>query len=181
MLTAIAVVLMYLEFEVPLFPAFLKFDFSDLPALLGGFALGPVAGIVIQVIKNVIHFIIKNDSSAGIGNLANIIVGCALVVPAAIIYAKNKSLKNAIFGMIVGIISMIIISAIANYYVLWPLYVKLMGEKAILGMAQAANKNITNLGSYVLYAIVPFNAIKAVIVCIATGFIYKPLSPLLHK
>lgn len=181
MLTAIAVVLMYLELPLPIFPAFLKIDLSDLPALLGGFAMGPVAGVIIQLIKNIIHFIIKNDGTAGIGNLANLIVGCALVIPASIIYVKNKSLKNAILGMIVGIISMVIFSGIANYFLLWPVYVKLIGEEAILGMAQAANKNITDLGSYVLYAIVPFNAIKAIIVCIATGFIYKPLSPLLHK
>ena len=181
MLTAAAVVLMYLEFPLPLFPAFLKIDLSDLPVLLGGFALGPVAAIIIQLLKNVIHFIIKNDGTGGIGNLANFLVGCALAVPAALIYVRNKKLLTAVIGMAVGLASMVIVSALANYFILWPLYAKLMGVEAVVGMAANANDKIKDVGTYLLYAIVPFNAIKGAIVCIVTGFIYKPLSKLLHK
>ncbi|MCK5129902.1 MAG: ECF transporter S component [Clostridiales bacterium] len=181
MLTAIAVVLMYLEFPLPIFPAFLKIDLSDLPALLGGFALGPLAGVIIQLLKNIIHFIVKNDGTGGIGNLANFIVGIALVVPAALIYLKKKSIKTAILGMIVGIFSMAIIAALANYFILWPLYVNLIGKEAILAMAQVVNKNVTDVGSYILYALVPFNALKGIAVCLIAAFIYKPLSSVLHK
>ena len=181
MLTAIAVVLIYLEIPLPFFPPFLKIDLSDLPALLGGFALGPVAAIIIQLLKNVIHFVIKPDGTGGIGNLANFIVGCALVIPAALIYMKKKNLKRAIIGMAVGLVSMVVIGVFANYFILWPLYVNLMGKEAILAMAQVANKNISDVGSYVIYAIAPFNALKGAIVCIITGFIYKPLSKILHK
>ncbi len=181
MLISVALVLMYLEFPIPIFPAFLKIDLSDIPALLGSFALGPLAGVIIQLIKNVLHFIIKNDGTAGIGNLANFIVGCALVVPAAVIYGRNKKLKNAVFAMIIGIFSMVIIAAVSNYYVLWPFYVKLAGLDYLLDSSSAANENITNVGTYILYAIVPFNAIKGTIVCLVTAFIYKPLSKLLHK
>ena len=127
MLTAVAVVLMYLELPLPIFPAFLKIDLSDLPALLGGFALGPLAAVIIQLVKNIIHFIVKNDGTGGIGNLANFIVGCALFVPASIVYMKNKGHKNAILAMLVGIVSMIIVAALSNYFVLWTLYVKLAG------------------------------------------------------
>ena len=181
MLIAIAVVLMYLEFPLPIFPAFLKIDLSDLPALLGGFALGPIAAVIIQLVKNVIHFIIKNDGTGGIGNLANFLVGIALAVPAALIYVRNKKLLSAIIGMVVGLASMVTVSALANYFILWPLYAKLMGVEAVIGMSASANDKIKNVGTYILYAIVPFNAIKGAIVCLITGFIYKPLSKLLHK
>ena len=181
MLTAIAVVLMYLELPLPIFPAFLKIDLSDLPALLGGFALGPLAAVIIQLLKNIIHFIVKNDGTGGIGNLANFLVGCALAVPAAIIYLKNKSLKNAIIGMVAGVFSLVAIAALANYFLLWPLYVKLIGFDALVGMSSEANDKIDSVGTYILYAIVPFNALKGIIVCVITGFIYKPLSKLLHK
>ncbi len=181
MLTAIAVVLMYLELPLPIFPAFLKIDLSDLPALLGGFALGPLAAVIIQLLKNIIHFIVKNDGTGGIGNLANFLVGCALAVPAAIIYLKHKKLKFAIIGMVVGIFSLVAVAALANYFLLWPLYVKLIGFDALVGMSSEANDKINSLGTYILYAIVPFNAIKGIIVCVITGFIYKPLSKVLHK
>ncbi len=181
MLTGIAVVLMYLELPLPIFPAFLKIDMSDLPALLGGFALGPLAGIIIQLLKNIIHFFVKNDGTGGIGNLANFLVGIALVVPSAIIYIRKKNIKHAIIGMIVGIISMVIVAALANYFILWPLYVKLAGLEYLIGTSSQANDKIKNLGTYIVYAVLPFNAIKASIVCIITGFIYKPLSGILHK
>ena len=181
MLTAIAVVLMYLEFPLPIFPAFLKIDLSDLPALLGGFALGPVAGIIIQLIKNIIHFIVKNDGTGGIGNLANFLVGIALVIPSALIYSRRKNLKNAIIGMSVGILTMIVVASLANYFILWPLYVKLAGIEYLVGASAEANDKIKNLGTYIVYAVVPFNALKAAIVCLLTGFVYKPLSKILHK
>ena len=181
MLTAIAVVLMYLELPLPIFPAFLKIDISDLPALLGGFALGPLAAVIIQLLKNIIHFIVKNDGTGGIGNLANFLVGCALAVPAAIIYFRNKKLKFAIIGMVVGVFCIVAVAALANYFLLWPLYVKLIGFDALVGMSSEANDKINSVGTYILYAVVPFNAIKGIIVCVITGFIYKPLSKILHK
>ncbi len=181
MLTAIAVVLMYLEIPLPIFPAFLKIDLSDLPALLGGFALGPLAGIIIQLLKNVIHFFVKNDGTGGIGNLANFLVGIALVVPAALIYRRKKNIKHAVFGMAAGLISMTAVAVLANYFILWPLYVKLAGLEYLIGSSSEANDKIKNLGTYIVYAVLPFNVVKAAAVCIITGFIYKPLSGILHK
>ncbi len=181
MLVAIAVVLMYLELPLPIFPAFLKIDLSDMPALLGGFALGPLAGVIIQLLKNIIHFIVKNDGTGGIGNLANFLVGVALVIPAAIIYIRKKNIKNAVIGMAVGIVAMVSVAALANYFILWPLYVKLAGLEYLIGASSEANNKIQNLGTYILYAVLPFNALKGVIVCLITGFIYKPLSSILHK
>lgn len=166
MLTAIAVVLMYLEFPLPLFPAFLKMDLSDIPALIGGFALGPIAGIIIEFVKNLIHFIIKNDATGGVGNLANFIVGVALIVPASIIYIKYKTRKSAIIGMLVGLVAMVVVAVLANYFILLPLY----------GMS-----NLEEVKTFVIATTIPFNALKGAIVCIITGFIYKPLSRILHK
>ena len=181
MLSAIALALMWLEIPLPLFPAFLRIDFSDVPALIGGFAMGPVAALVIELIKNGLHFVLKNDGTGGIGNLANFIVGAALVVPAAWYYVKHKNRKGAYIGMSFGVVSMIIAAVLMNWYVLIPLYGKLMGLEAVWGMAQEANKNIVDIKSYIVMAIVPFNFIKALITCLIAAFAYKKLSPLLHK
>lgn len=184
MLTAVAVALMYLEIPLAFFPAFLKIDLSDLPALVGGFAMGPLASILIELVKNIIHFIIKNDGTGGVGNLANFAVGIAFVVPASMVYFKMKSKKGALIGMGVGIAAMIIIASIVNYYILIPLYVKMYFNNNISGLfavVQQANKAIVDVKGYILYAVVPFNAIKALGVSVVTLLIYKKLSPILHR
>lgn len=180
-LSALAFVIMYLEIQIPLFPAFLKMDLSDLPALLGSFALGPVAGIIIQLIKNIMHFIFKNDGTGGIGNLANFIVGIAFVVPAGWIYIKNKSKKNAVLAMSVGLVSMVVIGAVANYFILIPAYSKFMPLEAIFEMAKAANPAVSDMKTYITLVVVPFNFLKALLVSVVTLLIYKPMSTLLHK
>lgn len=166
MLVAAGVVLMYLE--IPILPAFpyLKLDFADLPVLLGGFAFGPIVAIIIEILKNVIHFIIKNDGTGGIGNLANILVGCALCVPAAIIYKKRKNRKGALMGLVVGIFSMIAVGVLINYFVILPLY----------GIVDETAVRATMIGG-----IIPINAIKGISTAIITYILYKPLSPILHK
>lgn len=166
MLTAIGVVLMFLEFPIlPGYP-FLKLDFSEVPVLLGGFAMGPLAAVVIEVLKNFIHFMVKNDGTGGIGNLANIIVGCALVVPATWYYLKHKSIKGVIIGLAIGLVSMVLVGIVANYYIFLPLY----------GMVDHEAKVAILFGG-----ITPLNAVKAIAVSIPTYILYKPLSPLLHK
>ncbi|HZJ83118.1 MAG TPA: ECF transporter S component [Clostridia bacterium] len=181
LLSAIAFVLMLLELPIPLFPVFLKMDISDLPALIGGFALGPVASIIIQLIKNIFHFIMKNDGTGGAGNLANFIVGISFTVPASIIYLKNKNRSGAQIGMIVGTITMAILSSLANYYVLIPLYAKLYSMEAIMAMMAQANKNMVDVKAYVVYGVIPFNLMKAILTSIVTLLIYKKVSPILHK
>ncbi|MDN5276821.1 MAG: riboflavin transporter [Clostridiales bacterium] len=181
LLSAIAFLLIvFAEFPLPLFPSFLKFDLSDLPALVGGFAMGPVTGIIIEFIKNLLHFFFKSETG-GVGNLANFIVGIGFVVPAAVVYSTNKTKKGAVIGMAVGTLTMTLLASLANYYVLIPLYAKVYSMDAILNMMSQANKAIVDLKTYIVYAVIPFNVLKAVVVSIITLLIYKKVSPILHR
>ncbi len=180
-LSAAAFALNYIEFPVPLFPAFLQLDFSDIPALVGAFALGPLAGVVIEFIKNILHLIFKWNIGSPVGELANFIVGVALVGTAGYIYKKRKTKQNAIKAMIVGIIVMAAAGGIMNYFVLLPFYTRFMPIEAIIEMGAAVNNRITNLKDLVIYAIIPFNIFKGVIISVITGLLYKKLSPVIHK
>lgn len=160
LLSAIALILMYFDFPViPIFP-WLKIDLSDIPALLGSFGFSPIVGVVIELIKNLLYFLIKGDSVAGI--IANFIVGSALVLPAGFIYHRNKSKKNAILGMIIGSIIMEVAGILSNVYILLPLY----------GMQMSADE----LAKYVTIGLLPFNGIKALMVNTLTYFLYKRVS-----
>ncbi|OPJ63462.1 ECF transporter S component [Clostridium oryzae] len=164
--SAIAVVLMYFDF--PILPAFpwLTTDFSELPILIGTFAFGPLAGVVMELVKNIAITLIKGTATAGIGQLANFIMGCALVVPAGILYSKNRTKKNAIIGMAIGAVTMAVVGAIANYFLLIPLFMP--GQKPAWIM------------NYVLTGVVPFNLIKAVMVSVITFIVYKRVSIAMH-
>jgi len=167
MLAAASIAIMFI-FEFPLLPSYpmLKMDFSEVPVLIGGLALGPWAAVLIELIKNIVHFIIKNDGTGGVGNLANFIVGVALCVPAAWYYLKHKTRKGAIIGLLIGIVSMVVVGALANYFLILPFY----------GMNDHSVKM-----TFILGGATPFNAIKAVLLSITTAILYKPLSPILHK
>ncbi len=167
LLVAIAVVLMYFDFPViPLFP-WLKIDLSEVPALMGGFAYGPVAGGMIVILKVLLRFLIKGTETGFIGELANIIVGLALVVPAAWIYNRNKSKKTAILGMIVGGLFMEVLGIVANVYFLLPAYGMQMGP--------------SELNQYVIVGLLPFNGLKALIVGVITYLLYKKVSVAIFK
>ncbi|NLW01364.1 MAG: ECF transporter S component [Clostridiales bacterium] len=181
LLSAIAYVLMaFAEFPLPLFPAFLKFDISDLPALIGSFAMGPAAGVIIEFVKNLVHFLSRSETG-GIGNLANFVVGVSFVFPAGIIYSMNRTKKGALIGMMVGTIAMAILASLANYYVLIPMYARLFSMDAVLNMMSKGNKAIVDLKTYILYAVIPFNILKAVVISLITMLIYKKVSPILHR
>lgn len=182
-LTAIATVLMMLDFPLPFFPGFLKMDASDLPALLAAFSLGPVAGIVVELLKNVLHGIVRGfGDTAGIGNLANFVVGVAWVVPAAWYYQRHKTHKGAVIGMAIGTVAMVAVGAIGNWLVFLPLYAKfLFPMDAIINMSHEAIPGITDMKTLIVFAFVPFNLIKSILISLITAFVYKPLSPLLHK
>jgi len=180
-LSAAAFALNYIEFPVPLFPAFLQLDFSDIPALVGAFALGPLAGVVIELIKNILHLIFKWNIGSPVGELANFIVGVALVGTAGFIYKKRKTKQNAIKGMIIGIVVMAAAGGVMNYFVLLPFYTRFMPIEAIIEMGAAVNDSITSLKDLVIYAIIPFNIFKGVIIAVITGLLYKKLSPVIHK
>lgn len=167
LLSAIAVILMYMDFPViPIFP-WLKIDLSDVPALMGAFAFGPLAGITIELMKNLLILIVKGTGTAFVGEIANFLVGIALVWPAAMLYKKNKTKKTAIIGMILGTISIEIIGVLANVYLLLPAY----------GMAMSKAELI----NYVMVGLIPFNGIKAVLVCGITYVLYKKVSVSVFK
>ncbi len=177
MLAAIAAVLMFLDFPLPFLPSFYKIDFSELPVILGAFTMGPVAGVIIEAFKILVKFLIKGTSTAGIGELANFLVGISYVLPASVFYLVKKTKKQAIFGLIVGSITCIIAGCLLNIYVLLPAYATAFGGmENIIGAGTKVNKNITGLGSFILLATAPLNLIKSAIVSVITVFVYKPLS-----
>lgn len=183
MLSAVAFLLQLLEFPLGIFPAFLQIDFSDVPALLAGFSLGPAAGVVVELIKNILHLLLKNSGTGGVGELANFLIGSAIVVPAALLYKRKHTRRMAINGLIAGTAVMTIVGVLANLYILIPFYSSAFGMpiEAIVAMGTEVNSAVIDLKTLVLYGIVPFNLLKGVMVSIVTILIYKRLSPILHK
>ncbi|WP_252224429.1 ECF transporter S component [Clostridium sp. ZBS2] len=166
LLSALALILMYLEIPYPVFP-WLKIDLSDVPALLGAFGFGPLAGVTIELIKNILILLIKGSQSGFVGELANFLVGVSLILPAGILYKRNKSKESAILGMILGGVCIEIIGIISNVYLLLPAYGMQMSSAELL--------------RYVTVGLVPFNGIKAILVCTLTYVLYKKVSVSIFK
>lgn len=182
-LAVISMILMFFDWSI--FPAisFLKLDLADLPALIGAFAMGPMAGVLIQLVKNLLSLLVEGSTTGGVGELSNFIVGSVYVYTAGALYYRNKSFKTAIIGVVLGVIAMATIASISNYFVVFPMYSRVYGipMDSLLGMGAAFNKNIVDLKTMMIYAIVPFNILKGSIVAIVTMAIYKRVSPILHK
>ena len=177
MFSAIAGVLHCLDFAVPFAPPFYKLDFSELAALIGGFAFGPVAGVLIEFLKIMIKLVIKSTSTAFVGDLANFLIGCMLVLPASVIYQFRKSKKNAIIGCICGTVIMTVFGTWFNAVYLLPTFSRLfhMDMDVILGMGQAINPGVKDLTTFVILMVAPLNIVKGVVVSVIT----KPLSPII--
>ena len=173
-------------FEMPLAwiaPPFIQLDISDLPALLGSFALGPVAGVIIQFLKNILKLVFVGSGTGAVGELANFIVGSTFAFTAGLIYLRKKTFKSAVIGLITGTLVMAIVITIANYFVMFPFYAKLFGWplQEFVNMGTAINGNIVDLKTLMFYSIFPFNILKGSLVTILTVLIYKRVSPILHK
>ncbi|MCX0393549.1 ECF transporter S component [Clostridium perfringens] len=167
LLSAIAVILMYIDFPViPIFP-WLKIDLSDVPALMGAFAFGPLGGVIIELMKNLLILIVKGTGTGFVGEFANFLVGVALVWPAALVYKKNKTKKTAILGMVLGVLCIEVVGILANVYLLLPVY----------GMAMSK----AELMQYVTVGLIPFNGIKSILVCGITYALYKKVSVSIFK
>ena len=179
-LAALAFVIMLLEIRIPFFPDFLKIDLSDIPALLAAFAMGPWSAVAVELIKNLLH--LMKAETAGIGEMANFLVGSSLVIPAGYIYKYMKNKKGAFVSLVAGTITMAVFASLFNYFVLLPLYAVVLKFpiEAIVGLGTKVNSNITNVKTLIVFAILPFNIIKGVIVSIFVMLMYKKLSPLLH-
>ncbi|MDR0903915.1 MAG: ECF transporter S component [Ruminococcus sp.] len=185
-LAALASVLQLINFPVPLMPGFIKLDFSELPALLAAFALGPVAGVTVCFIKNVVDLMFSGlGDTLGIGPLSNFILGASFVFTAGIIYRFHRSRKGAVVAALIGAVVMAAISLPSNLWLVYPIYeVAIIPREAIISSYNAiyepiTSKKLDNLFECILIFNVPFTFIKAMISVIITMFIYKPLSPLL--
>jgi len=178
MLSAISFVLMYFEFPIPIMPAFIKFDFSDLPALIGTFAYGPLCGVIICLIKNLLH--LMDSNSMLVGELSNFILGAAFVIPAGLIYKFKKTKKSALIGGITGAVFMGVFCVFSNYFIVYPVYYQVaMPEEAILGMYQAILPSMKSILQSLIVFNLPFTVVKGLISVAITMLVYKPLSPIL--
>ncbi|MBZ9685104.1 ECF transporter S component [Clostridium estertheticum] len=182
LLSVMAFLLMYIELPIPIFPEFLKIDISDLPALLGAFALGPIAGVVIELFKNILHGMLAGKT-AFVGELANFLVGSSLVLVSGYIYKARKSKGGAIVALLLGVVCMSIFAGILNYFVILPLYESVLGfpVDVVVGMGTKINHKIVDLNSFIIWSIIPFNFIKGIVVSSVTLALYKSVSPILHK
>ena len=180
MLGAVAAVLMYLEFPIPIMPAFVKLDVSELPALIASFAYGPVSGILVCLIKNLIK--LPSTSTAAVGELFNFVMGALFVGVAGLIYKRNKARKGAIVGALLGALVMAVVSVPYNYFIVYPAYVVMyhLPLDAIIGMYQAINPNVNGLLACLLVFNLPFTFVKGALDAVLCFLVYKPLSPILH-
>lgn len=184
MLGAVATVLMLIEFPLPFIaPPFYELDFSEVPVLVGTFAMGPLAGVLIELIKVLLNLVINGTITAGVGELANFVVGCSFIIPAGLIYKYKKTKGFALMGLIAGTLTMAVVSLPVNAFIMVPAYIKLAGfEKAmIIGMGNAIFPFVDSIMKLALCCAVPFNFIKGVIISVITFILYKPLNPLLKK
>ena len=177
MLSAIAYVLMFLDFSVPFMPSFIKMDLSERPALIGAFAYGPVAGVVICLVKNVIHLMIT--TTGGVGELSNFLLGASFVLVAGGVYRFKKSRKGALIGSVLGAFVMGMFSIISNYFLVYPIYYNFMPQDAILAAYQLIFSGVKNILQCLIVFNAPFTFIKGMISVVITFIIYKRISPIL--
>ena len=175
-LTAIASILFLIEIPVV---AFYRLDLSNIPVLLGTFSMGAVPGLIILFLKSAIGLLHSN--SAGVGELADFIMGAALILPAAFVYHRNKTRKNAIIGMIIGTLCTAIVGVLVNKFIMIPFYMGAfhMDMQGILDFAKVTG--VDTEWKLLLLITAPFNLLKGTVLCVITGLIYKPLSPILHE
>lgn len=184
MLSTVAFLLMFIEFPIPaLIPSFVKLDISDLPELLAAFSLGPLYGVAVTFLKNLLFILLHGTSSAYVGELFNFLMGSVFAFSAGFIYQWKKSRKSALIGSLVGAILMAVLSVPLNYYLVYPAYVVCYGLplEAIIGMYQAILPSADSLIKCLVIFNLPFTFCKGILDVLLCFLIYKPLSPLLHK
>ena len=182
MFSAISGILYCFDFSLPMIaPEFYKLDFSELPAMIAGFAFGPVAGVLVEFIKELVKLVIKGTTTAFVGDLANFLVGCMLVLPASIIYQFKKTRTTAIIGCVAGTLVMTVFGTWFNAVYLLPAFANMFGMplEAILGMGAAINSRVNDLTTFVILMVAPINIIKGVGISILTMLIYKKVSPII--
>ncbi|NCB74589.1 MAG: ECF transporter S component [Clostridia bacterium] len=179
MLSAVSAVLMFIDFSVPIMPSFIKLDISELPALLASFSLGPVYGVVVCLIKNLIN--LARSTTSGVGELCNFLLGAVFVFTAGLVFKKMKNRKGAFVGALIGAFVMAVLSLPLNYYVTYPIYANFIPMEGIIGMYQVILPSVKSLWDCLLVFNAPFTFVKGLIDVGLTFLIYKRLSPILHK
>lgn len=183
--SAIAVILMLFEFPLPFAPGFYELDFSELPILIGTFAFGPAAGVMMEFVKILLKLFIKGTSTAFVGDLANFVVGCSFILPASVVYAFRKNKKSAVIACVTGTLVMTVFGTAFNAVYLLPAFSKLYGMplETILEMGAAVNPLVTDgsIVSFVAACVAPMNLIKGAGVSVITLLIYKRLSPIIKS
>ena len=177
LLGALATVLMFLSFKVPLMPSFISMDFSELPALIAAFSMGPLSGVTVCLIKNLVNLFASQ--TGGVGELSNFLLGTCFVLPAGLIYRYKKTQMGALLGALIGAACMAIVSVFTNYFIVYPIYTNFMPMEAIMGAYQAINPNVKNLWQALLIFNMPFTFIKGLCSVLITFLIYKKISPLI--
>lgn len=178
MFSAIAFILMFLDFSVPIMPSFLKFDISDLPELLGAFIFGPIEGIIVCLIKNLLHLTIT--STGGVGELSNFILGTVLCLVSGFIYRMHKTKRNAMLSMLAGSLAMGAVSFVTNLLIVYPFYYNMIPRETILAMYQAILPAVTSIEMSLVVFNVPFTVAKGIVCSIITFFVYKKLKKVLR-
>lgn len=183
MFSAIAAILMIFEVPVPFAPNFYKIDLSELPILVAAFAFGPVAGVLVEFVKIVLNLLMDSTTTAFVGELANFAVGCSFVLPASIVYTFKKSKKQALLGCLIGTFCITAFGTAFNAVYLLPKFAELYGMplESIVGMGTAINPGITDVTSFVIFAVAPLNLLKGAIVSVLTLLVYKKLSIMIKQ
>ena len=181
MFSALGAVLMLFEIPLPFIaPSFYGLDLAEVPVLVGTFALGPVAGAVMEVVKILIKLVLKPTSTGFVGEFANLAIGCALVVPAGIIYQINRTKKGALYGMSAGTVIMSMAGVAINALVMLPFYSNFMPLENIIAAGAAINPFVSNIWTFAIICVGPFNVVKGVAVSLITWLVYKRVSVIIH-
>lgn len=183
MFSAIAAVLMVFEIQLPFSPSFVKFDFSDLPVMLGGFLIGPFAGGIIAFMKILLHFLLNGTTSFFVGDLSNLLLTLSFVLPASFIYQQKKTKKTTIQGLLVSIICTSLLAIIFNLFLIFPLYLKVLNLKMVdlINMIHVVNPLVKDVFTMIVFSLLPFNLFKYSIVSMITMLSYKKLSILFKE
>ena len=173
---------MLFEFPLPfLAPSFYGLDVSEVPVLIGTFAMGPAAGAVMEVVKILVKLVLKPTSTGFVGEFANLVISCALVIPAGLIYKISHTRKGAMTGLVVGTICMAVVGVVANALVMLPFYSNFMPLETILAAGAAINPAVGSVWTFALFCVGPFNVVKGIVVSVVTALVYKRVSVLIHS
>ena len=178
-LAAISYFLRFLEVPLPIFPSFLKLDLSDIVAVFGGLSMGPVAGFIVVVIKNLLQAV-SGSTTGGVGEIANVLIAGPYVLMVCFICRKAKTYKNVLIGGVLGTILMAIVGAVVDYYIVFPLYGLVMPMDVIISMGTVLNHRVTDLFTFMIWLVIPFNILKGAIITVVILPLYKKMERILR-